>query len=272
MPSAGDRPDLRVVHVGVDEPGKHAASRRGRRPPRRDDRSRSAAKAPRATITPSRDQEPAVALGAQGAAGERVVGGVQDRRRGRASWPEVPTTRRVLGPRMRRLGVEHPQRAAATLTAMVAGSLPVSSGSPIGVVIRSTASGAWPSSASLRRNRAHFAGRADQPDRAEVGTAERGVAQRGVLGVVVGHDQDVRAGRQLAEDQLGQDRHLVHVHPRDGVVEHAEPCRRRAARRASRPGAGRGRAGPGSGPAPARRGRRRRSRRPVRRAAARAAG
>ena len=56
-----------------------------------------------------------------------------------------------------------------------------------------------------------FPGRADQPDRAEVAAAQDGVAQRGVLGVVVGHDQHVGARRQLAEDDLRQQRDVVDV-------------------------------------------------------------
>src|SRR5215216_5865581 len=47
-------------------------------------------------------------------------------------------------------------RPAATLTAIVAGSLPVVSANPMGVRIRAIVDGSWPPSASIRWNRAHF--------------------------------------------------------------------------------------------------------------------
>ena len=68
--------------------------------------------------------------------------------------------------------------------------------------------------------------RADQPDRAEVVAAQRGVDERDVLGVVVGHHQHVGAGRQLAQHQLGEHRHVVDVHRGDRVGERRELGRR----------------------------------------------
>ena len=46
---------------------------------------------------------------------------------------------------------------AATPTAITAGSLPASSGSPIGEVIMEIAASEWPAAARLWRNRDHFA-------------------------------------------------------------------------------------------------------------------
>ncbi len=68
-----------------------------------------------------------------------------------------------------------------------------------------------------------FRRRADQTDRAEPGGAQGGVAQRGVLRVIVGHDQDMGAGRQLPEHLLRKQQGAVHVDLRHGVREHAEP-------------------------------------------------
>ena len=52
--------------------------------------------------------------------------------------------------------------------------------------------------------------------------AQRGVDQGGILGVVVSHHQHVGAGRQLAEHQLGQHRHVVGVDSRGRVGERSE--------------------------------------------------
>ena len=65
--------------------------------------------------------------------------------------PDGPTTREGDSDSIVR------SRSAATPTAIVAGSLPVSSGSPIGVRIRAIAPGAWPSAARLCRNRVALA-------------------------------------------------------------------------------------------------------------------
>ena len=55
-----------------------------------------------------------------------------------------------------------------------------------------------------------------------MGRAQGGVAQRGVLGVIMGHDQDVGAARQLLEHLLGQQRRVMHVHLRHRVCQHGE--------------------------------------------------
>ena len=54
--------------------------------------------------------------------------------------------------------------------------------------------------------------------------AQGGVAQGGVLRVVVGQHEHVGARRHLAQDELGEHR-VVHVHARHGVVEHGEAGR-----------------------------------------------
>ena len=93
------------------------------------------------------------------------------------------------------------------------------SGSPIGVVMRASAASSWPSAASLRANRLHFTADPINPIDPRCAAAQGGVAERGVLGVVVRHDQHVAARGQLAEHQL---RHhgVVAVHPRHGVLDH----------------------------------------------------
>ena len=205
MPQPADRADLREVHVGVDEPGQHEAAAQV------DHSSSGCARAQRGVPAalddvPSRTSRPASASARSVAAGERVLGRVEER--APVERHRVGSRRSVAADRSRS---KRRSRSAATLTAIVAGSLPVMSGRPIGVVIRPIRRRVA-ASASLRRS-APTCRRADQPDRAELRGAQRGVTERGVLGVVVRHDQHVRAGRQLGQHELGQHRHVVDVDP-----------------------------------------------------------
>ena len=129
-----DDAHLREVDVGVDEPGQEHAPRAGRGPPRAGGPARTRRTSPRAQDHAVLvDEQPAVLLGAQGAAGERVGRGVEDRgaEEGHRPQPTAPEPRpaAVRGPRSKVR-----TRSAATLTAMVAGSLPARSGSPMGVL------------------------------------------------------------------------------------------------------------------------------------------
>ena len=66
--------------------------------------------------------------------------------------------------------------------------------------------------------------RANEPDRSEVAASKGRVAQREVLGVVMGEDQHVRAARHGAEHELWYSG-VLNVHPRDGAIEAAQPLR-----------------------------------------------
>ena len=190
--------------------------------------------------------QPGVVVAAQRTAGERVVRGVED--------PGAVDRRRDAGH-------ADPDRAAAAgrrrSSAIVGGSLPARSGVPIGEWIRSIVGlgvaldpQPLPEPAPLRR-------RADQPDRAEVGSsaARRRTARSPRRGRGSAPARGCRAGPRRAPARApargGRG-------PRPGRRRGRPAARRRAGRRGSRRGAARGRGGPGSGPARARRGRRRR--------------
>ena len=257
-----DDAHLRVVHVGVDQPRQQQPSRRS---------------------TTS-------AVGVRGAhVGERAARRRSPRRRPRSArrrqlrrTPPVNGSSGVSRTRARKIVTGRSARAdgrrrtsatssAATASAMTAGSLPTQAavadrrGDPVdrllGVALDAQA---LPEPGPLRR-------RADQADAAEVGAAQRGVAQREVLGVVVGQHQHVGAGGHAGRAPARAPARGARGRSASAVVEAAPAARRRAGRRGSRPGAARGRAGPGSAPARARRGRRRRPRPRARPAAARAA-
>ena len=198
-------------------------------------------------------QDARVLVGAQGAAGERALRGVEERARGKIVIGGHASARGVGTATVALEGAG--RRSAATLTAMVAGSLPATSGSPMGVVIRASASGPWPSLGQLDAEPGPLGRRADQADRAEVRAAQRDVAQGGVLGVVVGHDEHVGA-RRAPRRGPARARGAWCTWTRATASRVAPAAPRRAAPRASRRGAARGRGGPGSGPARARRGRR----------------
>ena len=202
----------------VDEPRKHQATAQV------DDVVVGMVRPDRVEDTPLDDHavahaDPAVLLRSQGAAGERADRGVQER-------PAEERQRTIPDEEGRRWAAASPSKAcrsdAATASAMVAGSLPCSSGRPMGVVIRLIADGVVSLVGELLAEPRPLGPRADQADRAEVLAAQRGVAQRGVLRVVVSHHQDVRPGRQLCQDQLGEHWDVVHVHPGLGVVERSQ--------------------------------------------------
>ena len=260
---AADRAYLREVHVRVDEPRQHQplaqvddlvirvlGEQRAGRPAGHDDAVAH--------------DDGGVRLGAQVVALEGALRGVEegaeeDRHR-RCLVSAAPSRSNAAS------------SSAATATAIAAGSLlVVTPGRPMGVRIRSTARRVVTVGEQLRPEPRQLGRRPDQPDRAEVVEPDGGVAEGDVLGVVVGHHQQVRAGRQLGEHELGQHRHRVHVHGGDSVGQRRRAPRRTGARRGSRRGAGRGRGGPGCARARGRRGRPRRSRRSARPAAARAA-
>ena len=121
------------MDVGVDEPGQEQAAAQvddllHRVGP--GDLRDGAAAANHAVL----HQDSRVVVGAQRAAGERALRGVEhrravDRHRDTSVCVEARSRSKVR------------TRSAATLTAMVAGSLPATSGSPMGVVIRASASG-----------------------------------------------------------------------------------------------------------------------------------
>src|SRR5699024_11613419 len=63
--------------------------------------------------------------------------------------------------------------------------------------------------------------RADQPDRAQIASSQGSRAQVQVLGVVVGHDEHVAAGRKPDEHFLADDGELP-TDPRDRRLEAVE--------------------------------------------------
>ena len=146
-----------------------AAARRraGRRPRRRGGRRATSAKSPRVDDHAVDDQQPASSSLRSSPPVERVVGGVED---------PGPVDRHRAGPRLASAQAGG-RSSAATPSAIVAGSLPARSGRRSGSWIRAIARRrgprpqAPPEPAPLRR-------RPDQPDRAEVGAAQRGVAER----------------------------------------------------------------------------------------------
>ncbi len=113
---------------------------------------------------------------------------------------------------------------AATLTAMVDGSLPRMPGRPIGDVIRAMVSAECPSAARSFSKRLHFADEPMSPMGPRRSGAQGHVAERGVLGVVVGHDEHVAARRHQTQHHLWN-RRMVHVDAGDGVVETDQPTR-----------------------------------------------
>ena len=122
------------MHVGVDETGQHESA------PQVDHRLPGVAGAQQAVAVALNDravahQQAGIGVVAQRAAGERVLGRVEDR---------APVERhRVVSGSVRvcvRSRSNRRTRSAATFTAIVTGCLPVMSASPIGVVIRSMAS------------------------------------------------------------------------------------------------------------------------------------
>ncbi len=137
-PQGADHPDLGEVHVGVDEPGQHQPVGQV------DDllvRMGTTELGEAATLEdhPVAHEHGAVDLGAQGPAGEGIVGGVQER-----APEERHRSRPGAGSRsgdgvdVRRWAARSNScsKDAATLTAIVAGSLPARSVIPMGVVIR----------------------------------------------------------------------------------------------------------------------------------------
>src|SRR5699024_4063786 len=66
-----------------------------------------------------------------------------------------------------------------------------------------------------------FGPRADQPDRAQIASSQGSRAQVQVLGVVVGHDEHVAAGRKPDEHFLADDGELP-TDPRDRRLEAVE--------------------------------------------------
>ncbi len=133
---AADRPHLREVHVRVDEARAAADLRAGRRPFRRDAEP-AVGEGPSVDDHPiDDDASPRVVIGTQRASGERVVGRVEN-----LGAVQSVIGRARLAPTIARWRSKAQQQVAATLTAIVAGSLPVISVSPIGVVIRAMVCG-----------------------------------------------------------------------------------------------------------------------------------
>ena len=253
------------------KPGQQQRRRAGRR--RRLVRVRAAATSANGPAVDDRRRRATssagVGLGAQRAAGERVVRGVEDRCRGRASSRRAPAPRS----RLRARAAKARSRSAATLTAMVAGSLPVMLGQPDrrgDPVDRRRRRG--PSAASRLRNRAHFADEPISP--IEPRWPQRSAASQSATSsawswVMISTWVPGGSSPSTSSGSTGTWWTCTRRHARRRATR--EPLVGRAARRGSRPGAARGRAGPGSGPARARRARPRRSPPPARPAAARAA-
>ena len=159
-----------------------------RRRPRRDAPPGPASYGPRATITPSRTTMPPSWSTASASSGSLANGspGVSITV-ARYSVIEPPR------PSTAGCGLRSARSAtAATPTAMTAGSLPVSDGLPIGQVILAIGCRVVAGVGELRLEPDPLRARPDQPDAAQVRGADRRVAEGEVLGVVVGHDQDVR--------------------------------------------------------------------------------
>ena len=161
------------------------------------------------------DEQSRVGVGPQRPAAERIVGSVH----------HLGAVQRhvISSARADRSRSKVSSRSAATLTAIVAGSLPVISASPMGVRIRAIDDLSWPLGGQHPLEPGPFPRRADQSDRAEDAAAEDGVAQRRVLGVVVGHDQRVGARRELAQDDLREQRDAVDVDVRHRVRQRRQP-------------------------------------------------
>ena len=181
---------------------------------------------PRATMTPSRTTMRGVGLGAQVVALEGALRGVEegaaeDRHR-RCLVSAAPSRSNAAS------------SSAATATAIAAGSLlVVTPGRPIGRADPVDRCRVVTVGEQLRPEPRQLGRRPDQADRAEVVEPDRGVAQRDVLGVVVGHHQQVGAGRQLGEDELGQHRDRVHVHGGDASASGASASADRCSARES---------------------------------------
>ena len=119
---------------------------------------------------------------------------------------------------------------AATLTAMAAGSLPVMPGMPIGsgdagkrFVVEAHAAQLLLKPYPLRLG-------SDQPDRTEARCSQCPLGDRQILGVIVGHDEHMRAGGQERQTRL-RHRKVVHgdrchcVGEESAVAGHSEPLR-----------------------------------------------
>ena len=207
---AADHPHLREVHVGVDQAGQQHATGQVDHLVVRSCRPHPGER-PAVDDGPRGDGDAAVVLGAQPATGERRVRGVED---GRAVDRHETTcsarSRCVVVP----LEPHHQVRRHTDRDRrrVLPGDLRQADrrGDP------GQRRGPVPLRGQLLLEPPPLRRRPDQPDRAQVPAPQRRVAQRGVLGVVVGHDQHVAAGGQLAEHQLGHHR-VVEVHPGQGV-------------------------------------------------------
>ncbi len=88
---------------------------------------------------------------------------------------------------------------AATLTAIAAGSFERMPVMPIGVDTRARSSSPSPASRSSFWNRAHFEREPMSPIEPRPGVRSAASHDREVLDVVVGHDEHVRARREVRE-------------------------------------------------------------------------
>ena len=109
-----------------------------------------------------------------------------------------------------------------TLTAITAGSLPVISGRPIGLVMRSITGCSWPCSASRRRNPVHLALDPISPMLPSDGSRSAASQSAKSSAWSWRHDQHMRAARQHLEHLLPEQR-VVHDDIGDPVGDVGQP-------------------------------------------------